>query len=156
MADTYFHRLDETKQKDFLAYSLKTCIVKGDHNDQMEYFKMINAGSEKLSDQELRNAIYSRTWVNNAKRFFVATANNFDDHCKKLIPTKDRNRQKNLEIIISWIINSKQDEAICDYMGRHMKDPDADELWRFYETLVDWVEERFDETTTFDKAIRTT
>ncbi|MCY4161446.1 MAG: DUF262 domain-containing protein [Flavobacteriaceae bacterium] len=152
--DTYFHRLDKTKQKNFLAYSLKTCIVKGDHNDKMEYFKTINTGSEKLSDQELRNAIYSGPWVNSAKLFFVATSNNYHDHCKKLIPTKGRNRQKNLEIIISWIINNKQNEAICDYMGIHMKDSNANELWGFYEDLVDWVEDRFGETTTFDNTIR--
>ncbi len=60
-----------------------------------------------------------------------------------------------MEIIIGWYVNSQQDKVICDYMGQVAHQKSAKDLWRFYEDLVDWVEERFGETTTYDQSIRT-
>ncbi|GIR12107.1 MAG: hypothetical protein CM15mP23_06820 [Cryomorphaceae bacterium] len=34
-------------------------------------FKTINIAGEKLTNQELRNAVYSGTWVTDVKRYFA-------------------------------------------------------------------------------------
>jgi len=38
--------------------------------EKLEWFKTINIAGEKLYDQELRNAIYTGTWLSDAKRHF--------------------------------------------------------------------------------------
>lgn len=42
----------------------------GEDSERLEWFKTINIAGEELTDQELRNAVYSGSWVSDAKRYF--------------------------------------------------------------------------------------
>jgi uncharacterized protein YjbI with pentapeptide repeats len=45
-------------------------FCEGTDTEKLDWFKTINIAGEKLTDQELRNAIYTGTWLTDAKRYF--------------------------------------------------------------------------------------
>lgn len=69
----YFHNLTKEEQEQILNYELMIYICEGTDKEKLDWFKIINIAGEKLTDQELRNAIYSGEWVTDAKRYFSKT-----------------------------------------------------------------------------------
>ena len=65
-----FHNLPKDKQEIILNYKLTVYFCSGSDSEKLEWFKTINIAGEKLTDQELRNAVYSGSWVTDAKRYF--------------------------------------------------------------------------------------
>jgi hypothetical protein len=39
-------------------------------SEKLDWFKTINIAGEKLTNQELRNAVYTGTWLTDAKKYF--------------------------------------------------------------------------------------
>ena len=66
----YFHNLQDSEQEQILNYQLMVYFCEGNDKEKLDWFQTINIAGEKLTDQELRNAIYSGTWVTDAKRLF--------------------------------------------------------------------------------------
>ena len=66
----YFHNLQEDERDQILNYKLMVYLCTGSDSEKLEWFETINIAGEKLTDQELRNAVYSGSWVSNAKRYF--------------------------------------------------------------------------------------
>ncbi len=66
----YFHNLTDTDQGQILDYKLMVYFCEGNDKEKLDWFKTINIAGEKLTNQELRNAIYSGAWVTDAKRHF--------------------------------------------------------------------------------------
>ena len=66
----YFHNLQDDEKKQILDYKLMVYLCSGTDSEKLEWFKIINIAGEKLTDQELRNAVYSGSWVSDAKRYF--------------------------------------------------------------------------------------
>lgn len=66
----YFHNLPEDKKKQFLDYELMIYICEGKDSEKLEWFRVINITGEKLTEQELRNAVYASVWLSDAKRVF--------------------------------------------------------------------------------------
>jgi len=48
-------------------------FCEGSDSEKLDWFRTINIAGEKLSDQELRNAIYAGQWVSDAKKYFTKT-----------------------------------------------------------------------------------
>ena len=48
-------------------------LVQGTDSEKLEWFKTINIAGEKLTPQELRNAVYAGPWLTDAKRYFSKT-----------------------------------------------------------------------------------
>ena len=69
----YFHNLQSDEQKQILDYNLMVYLCSGTDSEKLEWFKTINIAGEKLTDQELRNAVYAGPWVSDAKRYFSKT-----------------------------------------------------------------------------------
>jgi hypothetical protein len=46
------------------------------------------------------------------------------------------NRQDYLETAIKWISNGRVD----DYMGQHQHEPNASELWLYFQNVIHWIE----------------
>ena len=61
-----FHNLTQSEQQHILNYPLMIYICEGD-KEKLDWFKIINIAGEKLTDQELRNAIYTGEWLTEAK-----------------------------------------------------------------------------------------
>ncbi len=59
----------DIKEK-ILNYELMVYVCSGAGSEKLAWFKVINIAGVKLSDQELRNAVYAGRWVSDAKRYF--------------------------------------------------------------------------------------
>lgn len=136
-----FHNLTKTEQDHILNYKLLIYFCKGNDKEIQDWFKIINIAGEKLTDQELRNAIYTGTWLIDAKRHFSKTGCVAYQIGEKYM-SGSTIRQEYLETALKWI--SDRDKAqIEDYMSKHQKDNDADELWMYYQSVIDWVNRLF-------------
>lgn len=133
-----FHNLPKDKQEQILDYVLMVYFCSGTDSEKLEWFKTINIAGEKLTDQELRNAVYSGSWVSDAKRYFSkngCAAYGIGGDYLNGTP----NRQEYLETAIEWISGGK----IEDYMSAHQHDPNASALWRYFQDVISWVEATF-------------
>ena len=55
----YFHNLTEEERNQIMNYELMVYVCKGTEREKLDWFKVINIAHEKLTDQELRNAVYT-------------------------------------------------------------------------------------------------
>ena len=55
----------------FLNYPLTVYICDGDEDEKLAWFRIINIAGVRLTDQEMRNAIYNGPWVTDAKRYLM-------------------------------------------------------------------------------------
>ncbi len=134
----YFHNLKNDQQEQILNYKLMVYVCSGTDSEKLQWFKTINIAGEKLTNQELRNAVYSGSWVTDAKRYFskrdcVAQKIGGDYLVGSAI------RQDYLEKTIDWISNGN----IEVYMGNHQNDPHANALWRYFQDVISWVKATF-------------
>lgn len=137
-APFFFHNLTPEKRDEILNYELSIYICEGSDKEKLDWFKIINIAGEKLTDQELRNAIYTGSWLSDAKLKFSKS------NCAAYLLAKDYVngspiRQDFLETAISWI----SDGEIEKYMATHQNDPDAGELWRYFQRVIAWAENLF-------------
>ena len=95
-----FHNLPKDKQEELLDYELMVYFCEGTDSEKLEWFKTINISGEKLTDQELRNAVYSGSWVTDAKRYF---SRNSRPKIGDEYLGGSANRQEYLETAIKWI-----------------------------------------------------
>ena len=71
--DMYFHNLQDDEQEQILNYKCMVYFCSGTDSEKLEWFKTINIAGLKLTDQELRNAVYHGPWTADAKRYFSKT-----------------------------------------------------------------------------------
>lgn len=133
-----FHNLPKDKREQILNYSLMVYFCSGTESERLDWFRIINIAGEKLTDQELRNAVYSGSWVSDAKRYFSKTG------CVAYQIGSDylsgsAIRQEYLETAIDWISKGQ----IEDYMSKHQHDKDAKVLWEYFQYVIDWVKSTF-------------
>jgi hypothetical protein len=134
----YFHNLQKDEQEKILEYKLMIYLCEGSDSEKLEWFRTINIAGEKLTEQELRNAVYSGPWVSDAKRFFSKSgcaAYGLGSDYLNGSPI----RQEYFETTIKWI----SDGEIEKYMAQHQHDADANELWLYYQSVINWVKTIF-------------
>lgn len=134
----FFNNLTTEKQKQILNYELSVYVCEGTEGEKLDWFKIINIAGEKLTDQELRNAIYTGPWLVDAKRWFSRSSCPAYQIGEKYVNGSPI-RQDYLEKALEWISGGK----IEDYMSRHQHDPDAQELWQNFQEVIAWVERTF-------------
>jgi len=66
----YFHNLTNDEKEKILKYKLMIYFCEGTDKEKLDWFRIINIAGEKLTDQELRNAVYTGEWLTDAKRYF--------------------------------------------------------------------------------------
>ena len=138
--DKYFHSLTDDQQDQILDYTIMVYLCSGKESEKLEWFKTINIAGEKLSDQELRNAVYSGSWVTDAKKYFSKTRNPAYGLGGKYL-SGSANRQEYLETAIKWKSGSKK--TIEEYMSKNQHEPNAKELWSYFEDIIEWVKAVF-------------
>lgn len=134
----YFHNLLDDEKEKILNYELTVYVCTGTDKEKLEWFKIINIAGEELTVQELRNAIYTGEWLNDAKRYFSKTNCAAYNLGSKYIKGKVL-RQDYLEKVLDWI----SDGRIEDYMAIHQHDSTASELWLYFNNVINWVEVTF-------------
>lgn len=116
-------------------------FCEGTEKEKLDWFKIINIAGEKLTEQELRNAVYTGPWLSDAKLKFSKS------NCVAYLLANDGGqlvsgspiRQEYLETALSWINNGE----VADYMGKHQKDKDAEELWEYFQNVIAWIRGTF-------------
>ncbi len=134
----YFHNLEQEEKEQILNYKLMVYECEGDTREKLDWFKTINIAGEKLTQQELRNAIYTGKWLSDAKRYFSrpgCVAQSMAGNYLKGSPI----RQDYLETAIKWISNSTVD----DYMAIKQHEEDANELWLYFQEVISWIKRIF-------------
>lgn len=129
-----FHNLEENEQTQILNYKLMIYFCDGEVKEKLDWFKIINIAGEPLKPQELRNAIYTGTWLSDAKRYFSKSGCPAYDIAKDYIRGA-LNRQEYLETAINWISEGK----IEKYMSENQHKPNANELWLYFQAVINWV-----------------
>jgi len=136
--DRYFHNLQQDEKDAILDYKLTIYKCEGTDSEKLDWFRTINIAGEKLTDQELRNAVYAGPWTADAKRYFSKSqcaafqlASNY--------MTGTPIRQDYLETAISWI----NEGDIEGYMATHQHDQNATPLWLYFQNVINWVQATF-------------
>lgn len=137
-----FKNLPVADREQFLNYELEVYICKnGTDAEKLDWFQVINIAGEKLTNQEIRNAVYAGTWVTDAKRYF--SKNN--SPAKRISDgyiSKNWNRQEGLEMAISWV--AKRDGITIEkYMSDHQHDTDCSDVWMYFNTVLNWAKMKF-------------
>lgn len=133
----YFHNLTKDEQKQILDYPLMVYICEGTDKEQLDWFRVINIAGEKLTDQELRNAVYTGEWLTDAKRYFSKTGCVAYQIANKYL-NGVANRQDYLQTALRWIAH-RDGKVIEEYMSEHQHDSNANELWLYFKAVIDWV-----------------
>ena len=137
----YFTNLQPDEKEQILDYDLQVYFCEGSESEKLSWFKTINIAGEKLTEQEIRNAVYAGTWTAEAKKIFSKS-----NCAAKLLSDKYVNgnpiRQELLETVLKWYAG-KDDALICSYMGKHQNDKNANELWVYFQMVIAWVKALF-------------
>ncbi len=133
-----FYNLQPDEQEQILNYKLMVYFCEGKPSEKLKWFETINIAGEKLTDQELRNAVFSGSWVSDAKRYFSKNG------CPAYAIGGDylngsAIRQDYLEKAIDWISEGK----IKEYMALHQNDVNALALWQYFQSVMTWVNATF-------------
>ena len=142
--DKYFYNLPKDQKDRILKYPLLVYACDGTDSEKLEWFRIINIAGEKLTDQELRNAVYAGTWTADAKRYFSKTG------CAASILAGDylrgsSIRQEYLETALSWA-SAAENKSIEAYMAEHQNDPSAVQLWNYFRSVIEWAQAIFPKT----------
>ena len=139
--DRFFHNLTKEEQDKILDYELMIYFCEGTDKERLDWFRVINIAGEKLTDQEIRNAVYTGSWLSDAKLKFSKS------NCAAYLLANDGGqlvsgspiRQDYLETALSWINDGK----IEDYMAKHQHDKNADDLWDYFQDVITWTRKIF-------------
>lgn len=136
--DRFFHNMHADEQRRILDYKVLVYQCSGTDSEKLDWFRTINIAGEKLTPQELRNAVYAGPWLAAAKPDFSKT------ECPayrigKLYMSGTPIRQDYLETTIEWISGGN----IEGYMAAHQHDPNANDLWLYYQAVIAWVKANF-------------
>jgi len=138
----YSDSLPDDLYNQILDYEFMVYICEGSESEKLAWFKVVNIAGEKLSDQELRNSVYTGEWLSDAKRHFSkrnCAAKGLGDKYIKGDPI----RQELLETALEGISDFQHLKDITDYMAAHRSDADADELWQYFQDVIRWIEKIF-------------
>lgn len=144
--DKYFHSLSKELQEKILDYELNVVLIDGTEDEKLKWFERINIAGMELTAQELRNSVFTGTWLYDAKRFFskhTCPAKKITDGYWGM--KEGWNRQKGLEHALSWVAD-RDGCSIEDYMSKHQKDADASDLINFFNEVIGWVKKTFPHT----------
>jgi hypothetical protein len=134
----YIHNRQSDQKQKILDYELIVYLCSGTDSEKLEWFRTINIAGAKLTDQELKNAVYAGPWVSDAKRYFSRSncaAQGLGGDFMEGAPI----RQEYFETVIDWVSNG----SIGDYMASHQFDVNAEPLWEYFKDVISWVKATF-------------
>ena len=137
----YIDSLDPDERKRVVEAPLTIYVCEGEPSEIQEWFETINIAGVPLTKQELRNASYHGPFVTKARAEFSNTGNANMNRWKTYIKG-DPKRQAVLETALDWVSVGEID----DYMAKHRYDTNIDELKKYFETVIDWIDSVFDYT----------
>jgi 5-methylcytosine-specific restriction endonuclease McrA len=140
----YWDSLPDDKYNNLIDYEFMIYICEGSESEKLEWFNTVNIAGVELTPQELKNSVYTGTWLSDAKRYFSKSncaAKGLSDRYITGTPI----RQELLEKALKGICELQGMKDITEYMSAHKNDADADELWQYFQDVIHWVEKIFPE-----------
>ena len=117
-----FHNLSDDRRDKILGYKIMVYVCEGTDSEILDWFKIVNIAGERLTLQEMRNAVYTGEWLTDAKRYFSknnCAASGLGSYYMSGVPI----RQEYLETAIEWICDGR--EMVESYMLRHQNEKNA-------------------------------
>lgn len=138
-----FHNLEQDQKDKILNYELSIYVCKnGTATEKLAWFETINIAGKKLTDQELRNAIYHGTWVSDAKKWFSKNSSPAPAVAGDYMKVEWQ-RQEGLQKVIDWIKETEKCKTIKDFMQKHQNDANANKLWEYFNAVMTWAKTLF-------------
>lgn len=126
-----------TKEK-ILDTPLLIYVCEGEEPEIKDWFRTINISGVPLTEQEILNAVYSGPFVTLAREEFSNSQNSMIQKWSAYI-SGDVKRQAYLECALDWVSGG----AIDNYMSKHRRDDNIDELKAHFNTVIDWISSVF-------------
>lgn len=134
-------------QRVILDYPLIIYVCEGEPSEKLDWFKTINIAGKPLNEQEINNAVYAGPFVSDAKRHFSKTGCGAYRLAKDLVNGTPI-RQDFLKQALAWMADhetrSGRRQSIVGYMAAHQHDPNANNLWSYFQNVVNWATTNFD------------
>ena len=129
--------LSEEKRRKILETPLTIYICEGEEDEIKQWYKTINIAGIELNKQEIANAIYSGAFVTAAKAEF---SNSQNSHLQmwKIFVKGDVQRQEILRTALEWLVRSRDDKKVEEYMSLHRQEGNIDELRNYFERVIAW------------------
>jgi hypothetical protein len=134
----YIQNRPADQQNRILEYELTVYLCSGTDSEKLDWFRTINIAGEKLTEQELRNAVYAGPWVSDAKRYF-SRSNCVAYGLASDYMTGAPIRQDYLETVIDWIYEGQVEK----YMAIHQFNDNAEVLWEYFKKVIEWTKATF-------------
>ncbi|MDA8001554.1 MAG: HNH endonuclease [Alphaproteobacteria bacterium] len=134
----WFHQLPDDLQEKILDYKLMIYLCRGSASMKKAWFKTINTPKKDLRPQELRNTLHHGPFITAARKKFSKTNCAAYNLGRKYLSGSPI-RQDYLETALDWISGGDIDR----YMKDNQKRPDADELWEYFQNVIEWVQTTF-------------
>lgn len=142
-----FFNLPDDIQRRILDYKLTIYVCEGDASEKLEWFKTINIAGKPLNEQEINNAIFAGPFVSDAKRHF-SKSNCGAYRLGRDLVNGTPIRQDFLKKALEWIADHETREGkrqtAVGYMAQHQHDPNANNLWMYFQTVINWAITNFD------------
>ncbi len=136
--EQYFSGMAKDKKAKIMETKLLIYECEGTESQIKEWFKTVNIAGVPLNNQELLNAVYSGPFVTLGKEEF-SNSQNANIQKWSAYVSGSANRQDFLECALDWV--SKGNTG--DYMSKHRKDKNIDELKKYFNSVIDWVSSIF-------------
>lgn len=134
-------------QERILDYKLTVYVCEGEPSEKLEWFKTINIAGKPLNEQEINNAIYAGPFVSDAKRHF-SKSNCGAFRLGKDLVNGTPIRQDFLKKALEWMADHETREghrqSVVGYMADHQHDPNANNLWSYFQQVLNWTITNFD------------
>ena len=144
----FFNQPSDIQQK-ILDYRLTVYVCEGEPSEKLEWFKTINIAGKPLNEQEINNAVYAGPFVSDAKKHF-SKSNCGAFRLGKDLVNGTPIRQDFLKKALEWMadhemrLNQGQSQTAVGYMAQHQHDPNANNLWTYFQNVLNWALTNFD------------
>ena len=143
----FFANQPKDIQQKILDYPLDIYICEGTPSEKLAWFKTINLAGKPLNEQEINNAIYAGPFVSDAKKHFSKTNSGGARLGKDLVngtPIRQDFLKKALEWMADHETRNGHNQTLLGYMGDHQHDPNANNLWSYFQNVLNWAITNFD------------
>ena len=142
----FFNQPDDIKKR-ILDYPLTIYVCEGEASEKLEWFKTINIAGKPLNEQEINNAVYAGPFVSDAKKHFSKSNSGAARLGKDLVngtPIRQDFLKKALEWMAEHETRNGHSQTAVGYMAEHQHDPNANNLWSYFQMVLNWAITNFD------------
>lgn len=142
----FFNQPADIQQR-ILNYPLTIYVCEGEASEKLEWFKTINIAGKPLNEQEINNAVYAGPFVTDAKRHFSKSNCGAYRLARDLVngtPIRQDFLKKALEWMADHETRSGKRQSVVGYMAEHQHDPNANNLWTYFQNVINWATTNFD------------